>query len=313
MAGEAQAMMPIERTRRVAKDVVIKMVIDSVESPNTKRFYKMVLRKFLKWCEEADWPALSKALIQDYRNHLLTEQGLARSTVNAYLAAVRKLVNEAADNGLVSPRVAMSVKRVKGLKLQGQTVGKWLTEEEAQELLYAPNPNTLRGLRNRALLAVLLSTGLRRAEASSLCFEHIQQRDKRWVIANLVGKGAKVRTIPIPLWTKLAIDAWQEMAGLDGTGPVFRAILNGGEVNHKGISAQTVYDIVLGYTRVLGFHGVTPHDLRRTFARSVYKKKAPPEQIQYILGHKRLETTLRYIGARLNLEDSPCDRLGLKL
>jgi len=73
------------------------------------------------------------------------------------------------------------------------------------------------------MIAVLLGCGLRRAEVAGLTVEDLQQREEHWVIADLVGKGGHVRTVPVPTWVKLAVDNRLTAAGVS-TGPVFRAI-----------------------------------------------------------------------------------------
>jgi len=75
-----------------------------------------------------------------------------------------------------------------------------------QALLNAPDITTKKGLRDRAIIAVLLGCGLRRSEVAALTLKHIQQRDGRWCIVDLVGKHGRVRTVPMPTWVKVAID-----------------------------------------------------------------------------------------------------------
>jgi site-specific recombinase XerD len=91
------------------------------------------------------------------------------------------------------------------------------------DLLNAPCTTTLRGKRDRALLGVLLGSGLRREEAASLTFEHIQQRDGQWVIVDLVGKRNSIRSIHMASWTKAAIDQCSEAAGIK-SGNIYRLI-----------------------------------------------------------------------------------------
>jgi integrase len=73
------------------------------------------------------------------------------------------------------------------------------------------------------MVALLLGCGLRRGEALGLGLESIQQREEHWVIADLVGKGGHIRTVPMPAWVKTGVDAWTKAAGLTH-GRVFRAI-----------------------------------------------------------------------------------------
>jgi site-specific recombinase XerC len=114
---------------------------------------------------------------------------------------------EAADNGFMPPEQAAAISRVKGPKQSGVRTGNWLTREQAERLISTPNSTTPKSVRDRALLAVLIGCGLRCREAAALSVEHIQLRDARWVIVDLIGKGRRVRTVPMPSWAKHAIDA----------------------------------------------------------------------------------------------------------
>ena len=95
---------------------------------------------------------------------------------------------------------------MKGAKRHGVRAGNWLTLDQAERLLALPG-RSLKGRRDRALLALLVGCGLRRQELAGLRFEDIQQRDGRWCVVDLAGKGNRVRTVPMPPWTKAAITA----------------------------------------------------------------------------------------------------------
>ena len=135
-------------------------------------------------------------------SHFPRESRLAASTINGRLAAVRRLAYEAADAGLLSPELAASIRRVKGPKKLGVRLGNWLTADEARRFWQSPDPDTLKGKRDRAILAVLLGCGLRRRELADLTFTHLQQREEHWAIVDLVGKGGHIRTVPVPEWVK---------------------------------------------------------------------------------------------------------------
>ncbi|HLZ93347.1 MAG TPA: tyrosine-type recombinase/integrase, partial [Candidatus Acidoferrum sp.] len=135
----------------------------------------------------------------------LEARGLGSVSINVRITAVRKLAVEAADNGLLAPELAAGISRVKGAKSKGVRVGNWLSLRQAQAIINAPDTATKKGLRDRAMLAILLGCGLRRSEVAALTLGHIQQRDNRWCIVDLVGKHGRVRTIPMPTWVKGAV------------------------------------------------------------------------------------------------------------
>ena len=94
-------------------------------------------------------------------------------------------------------------------------------------------------------------------------------------------------------------------AGID-SGPVLRPLNKAGRVGPGPLRAQAIFETVAAYG-----DRITPHDLRRTFAKLAHQGRAPLEQIQITLGHASIQTTERYLGLRQNLHDAPCDRLGL--
>lgn len=131
---------------------------------------------------------------------------------------MRRLAYEAADSGLLSPDVAAGVRRVKGAKKLGVRLGNWLTAEEARALWHLPNVETLKGKRDRALLAMLLGCGLRRRELADVTFDHLQRREDHWAIIDLVGKAGHVRTVLVPDWVKHTIDDWLTAAAAASRG-----------------------------------------------------------------------------------------------
>jgi integrase len=227
------------------------------------------------------------------------------------LAALRKLAMEAADNGLLDPAVASAIGRVKGAVQKGKRIGRWLSREEAGLLLRDTGEDRLKAKRDRALLCLLVGAGLRREEIISLDVGHIQQREGRWVIADLIGKRKRIRTVPIPGWAKMAVDHWTEAAGIT-EGRLFRAVDKAGRVTGEMLSAQAVYVVVTDRARKIGL-ALAPHDARRTFAKLAHKGKVPIEQIQLALGHESIQTTERYLGVRQDLRDAPCDYLGIEV
>ena len=217
------------------------------------------------------------------------------------------------------------MERVKGVKQAGVRAGNWLTKEEAEKLVNTPvtrwqqeETPRLKAIRDQAILAVMIGTGLRRSEVAGLTWEMIQQRDGRWAIINLVGKRGRVRSVGIPPWVKIALDRWVEAAGVSD-GRIFRALNKdgglAGSVNTKGggrtdgnLTPQAIYNVVkehvlaAGYINRKGEPSLAAHDLRRTAAALALKGGADLRQIQQMLGHASIMTTERYLEPMRSLQ-----------
>lgn len=294
---------------------IVKIVLDGLTSPQSKRAYSRALQAFLAWSAANPHPqGLCRASVQAYRAYLL-DSGVSSATVNLHLSAVRKLAQEAGDNGLIPSHIAGGIARIQGTKRLGVRTGNWLTLDQAEAILAAPDSETLRGMRDRAILAVLIGCGLRREEAAQLTMGHIQMRDARWVIVDIQGKGKRVRTVPMPNWCKMAIDRWTAGAWeVPPEGPAYLfCAIEGKRVVSPQMSAQAIYDVAKKYAERAGLPPIAPHDLRRTFAKLAHKGHAKLEQIQLSLGHASIQTTERYLGVQQDLTDAPCDHLGIKI
>ena len=188
-------------------DRLIGLALDGLASPHTRRAYQAALDEFLTWSQGQQPSELCKALVNRYKS-MLFEKELAPATINLRLAAVRRLAQEAADNGLVDGSVASAISKVHGLRLYGVRIGIWLTSAGARQLLGVPDSGSVRGKRDRAILAILLGCGLRRAEVAAVSVEQFRIVEDRWVIADLVGKHGRIRTVAVPAWAKTAVDEW---------------------------------------------------------------------------------------------------------
>ena len=276
-----------------------RLVLDSVSSPITRRVYNLGLDEFFAWFSLEPRPGFTKATVCAWRV-ALEARGLGAFSINVRITAVRKLAVEAVDNGLLAPELAAGITRVKGGASKGVRMGNWLSVKQAQTLLNTPDASTTKGLRDRAILAVLLGCGLRRSEVAALTVPHVQQRDGRWCIVDLVGKHGRVRTIPVPTWVKVAMDAWTSAAGV-ADGFIFRPVNRAGRVQGVGLSEKVVWQLLQGYAAAAGVPGIAPHDLRRSCAKMCRAAGGELEQIQLLLGHASVQTTERYLGTKQDL------------
>jgi site-specific recombinase XerD len=285
-------------------------VLNSLTSPSSHRSYDHAIREFIEWYCSEPRLAFNKTVVTRYRISLEQRQ-YAPSTINLRLAAVRRLAYEAADCGLLSADLAAGIRRVKGAKRLGVRVGNWLTAEQGKRLLMAADEASLRGRRDYAMLAVLLGCGLRRAELTGLRIEDLQLREEHWVIADLVGKGGHVRTIPVPDWVKAGVDNWVAAAGIT-TGPLLRSINKAGRIWGNGFSPKVIWGVVKDKAASCEFPSLAPHDLRRTCARLCHQAGGELEQIQFLLGHVSVQTTERYLGCKQRFRNAVNDRIGLE-
>jgi len=287
------------------------LVLDSVSSPITRRVYNLGLDEFFNWYGQEPRAGFTKATVAAWRV-VLEARGLGAVSINVRITAVRKLAVEAADNGLLAAELVNGIARVRGVPSKGVRLGNWLSVKQAQALLNAPDVSRKKGLRDRAILAVLLGCGLRRSEVAALTFSHIQQRDGRWCIVDLLGKHGRVRTVPMPTWVKVAIDAWATAAGV-ADDQVFRPVNRADEVQGTALSEKVVWQLLQPYAAVAGVPGIAPHDLRRSCAKMCRVAGGELEQIQLLLGHASVQTTERYLGTKQDLVNAPNDGIKLKV
>jgi integrase len=309
LPAKTEAFAATPAALRDPLEAAVRLVVDAVSSPSTKVAYQHALVGFTVWRRERGNPPFTRAVVHAWRAALEAE-GLAPSTINIRLAALRKLAREGAANGLLDSETAAGIQQVEGAKQSGQRSGNWLTKKQAQALLNAPAPDTLKGHRDRCALALLVGCGLRRSEATGLQFEDIQQRDGRWVIVDLRGKHGRIRTVPVPTWVKQAVDIWAEAGGLTG-GRVLRSMNRHGKVVASSMSPQGVLDLVAAYGTRIDVK-IRPHDARRTCAKLCRSVGGELEQIQLLLGHASIQTTERYLGTKQNVANAPNDHLGLE-
>lgn len=282
------------------------MLSNSVVSRHTKRAYLTALDDLIKL---AAGRPISRMILMEYRASMIAE-GLSAATINQRLCAIRKLVNEARENGLIDPSEAVRLTSVPGVPQNGVRLGTWLTKEETRRLLATVDRSELIGKRNFAMLSVLCHCALRREEAATLDTRLIQLREGRWVIADLIGKRGRVRTVPVPWAAKDALDEWTTAAGIT-SGPIWRAMRRGGAITGLGLSAWAVWDVVVTAAKAAGIGHLGPHDLRRTSAKLCRTAGGELEQIQALLGHEDLSTTARYLNSTQQIQHAVNDRIAL--
>ena len=284
------------------------MVLNSVASEHSKRNYAKALDEVFTLCANRS-QGLSRALLMEYRAAMV-EKKLSASTVNVRLSAVRKLVGEAQRNGIIDAEEAANLAGVPNLPQKGARLGNWLTRDQAKELLTVPDRSTLKGKRDYVILSLLVGCALRRQELASLNIDCIQLREGRWVLADLRGKGGRVRTVAIPVWVKQGINAWMIAAKIED-GRLLRPISKCGKLIGDELGDWAIWSVVEQCAKEIGIEHFGAHDLRRTCAKLCRKNGGDLEQIKFLLGHSSIQTTERYLGSEQDLAVAVNDNLGL--
>jgi integrase len=285
--------------------------LSTLASVNTRRAYKHAIDRFITWYCSKPRLGFNRAIVLRYRLFLESLQ-LSAATINLHLSAIRRLADEAAENGLLSPELAIGIRRVKGVKRLGRRIGNWLTQDQAQGLLSAIPPNTLAGKRDAAMIGLLLGCGLRRSEVVSLRLDQLQSRDGHCVIVDLLGKAGRLRTVPVPDWCKALVDIWLRDSGVS-EGKIFRRVWKNRTDLAFGVTADVVWTTVKRYAKRSGVDHLAPHDLRRTCARLCHGAGGELEQIQFLLGHASVQTTEQYIGCRQKFKEAVNDRFAISI
>lgn len=283
--------------------------LGNIDNPNTKRSYQGTVEAFVGFCgiEQADELRLvTRAHVIAWRSDL-EAQGLAPATIRQRLSAISSLFEFLCNENAVESNPVAGVKRPSEDANEGKTPA--LSDDQAKRLLQAPQGDSLKAVRDRAILATYLFHALRRSEAAALTVGSLQER--RGVPHFKVrGKGSKIRFVPVHPAASSAIDAYFELLGHgeDKKGALFRPVRNRvtGDLG-KAIDGGSINEIVKSYARAaeVKVEGLSLHALRATAATNALENEADIAFVQEWLGHANIATTRLYDRRRSRPEDSP--------
>jgi len=279
-----------------------------IDNPQTRRAYQRDLEEFMVFTgidRPAQFRVVTRAHLLAWRRDL-EERKLAGPTIRRKLAALSSLFDYLCEANAVSGNPVQGVKRPKMESQEGKTPA--IGDHLARSLLGAPDPTTLRGRRDRAILCTLLYHGLRRAELCALTVGDLHQR-RGVTHLRIHGKGGKLRYVPLHPGTAEAIDAYLALAGHagDAQGALFRPASNNTRAGGTAITADGVYKMLAGYAASLKINvaGFGPHALRATAATNALEHNADLAKVQEWLGHANIATTRIYDRRKMRPEDSP--------
>lgn len=213
------------------------------------------------------------------------------TTANATLAALRGVLKAAWRLKLVSTDDYLQAVDVDSIRGETVAKGRELTSGELGALLGAcAQDKTPAGRRDAALIALLYSGGLRRAEAVTLDLTDWERTADR---LRVCGKGNKERLVYLVTGAKLALADWLTVRG-EASGPLFYRILKGGSVVPERLTTQAIYVILKKRAVEARVPDFSPHDLRRTFVSDLLEEGVDIVTVQKMAGHANVQTTSRY-------------------
>ena len=236
-----------------------------------------------------DWGALRYPHTAAIRSRLM--ETYSPATVNRLLSALRGVLKEAWRLGYMTAedyQLAVDVRNVKGETLPA---GRELAQGELLTLVEVckadPSPA---GIRDAAVLGLLYTCGLRRAELVSLDVGDFEPENGRLRIR--AGKGRKQRSVYVQGGARQALLDW--LRWCCKTGPLFVPVNKGGNVGGRRMSAQSIYDMLQKRGKQAGVKAFSPHDLRRTFVGDMLDRGVDIATVANIAGHASVDTTRRY-------------------
>lgn len=283
----------------------------NLSSPHTRRAYQADIKEFMAFAgvqKPEDFRDVARGHVLAWRTQL-EKNNLSAATVRRKLAALASLYEYLCDANAVTTNPVKGVKRPKVETYEGKTPA--LGDGQARALLHAPPGHTLKGVRDRAILAILLYHALRREEVSKLRVKdfNIERRGVPHICVQ--GKGGKLRYIPThPAASGLVIE-YLEKAGhaADAQGPLFRQVYPPKKATQaRGLTPNGIYQqAVKIYMRKVSISGenLGPHALRATAATNALEHQSDIAKVQEWLGHANIATTRIYDRRSMRPEDSP--------
>lgn len=285
------------------------------QSKNTIASYRDTYVQLLNYMENENGISSDKIKVTDltvtaiekFLNWLETEKGNSISTRNQRLAAIRSLFHYIQKN---APEYMFQCHQIIGIpfkKAEKRVIG-FLNEEKTKELLAAPRNNTLRGLRDQALLCLLYDSGARVQELADIRIRDLHLDSPAQV--QLTGKGRKTRSVPLMEQTVRILEEYLKRNGLD----------NGLNVDHplfynaqkKKLTRQGITYVLKKYAEQCGINDISPHQLRHTKAMHLTEADVNPIFIRDFLGHTDLKVTEIYSKTSVKMKREAIEKMDKK-
>ncbi len=288
----------------------------NITNEKTRRAYQLDIRDFSAFLglqRSEDFRTVVRAHVIAWRESL-EGRHLSGPTIRRKLSALSSLFDYLCERNAVTGNPVDGVKRPPANSNEGSTPA--LSDAQARRLLEAPPEDTLKGVRDRAILASLLYHGLRREELCGLLVKDMQNREGVRHL-KVKGKRDKIRYVPLHPLAQRLIESYLLLAGhgADHAGPLFRPVRNNrtGELV-RPLNPNSIYrNVVRKYGLETGLNieviGLCVHSMRATAATNALSHEADIAKVQEWLGHANVSTTRLYDRRKTRPEDSPTFRV----
>ncbi len=275
--------------RDLLREYLAYIQVEKGLAPNSLESYKRDLLRLVAWANEQGKP-VEELTRGDLRGWIaqLSREGLAPSTVSRAVSAARGLFRFLMLDGHIKSHPAEDLSTPQG----GTPLPRFLTEDEMERLLQAPDIQTTDGLRDRAILELMYATGLRVSEMVSLKLADLDL-DGGLIVCH--GKGSKERRIPISKsathWLERYIAARARAEGSGGRSGNPRLFLT---TSGAPLTRQTTWSMIKRRAASASLLHISPHTLRHSFATHLLQRGADSRSVQALLGHSDISTTQIY-------------------
>lgn len=259
--------------------------------------------------EVFDWSQLTYMSMLAYRKYLQNrsqvdpgKKDLKIGSINTIMTALKGIAETCETMNVISVEQAKAIRKIKQLRYYRIPAGRALSHTESKELLQEPDANDMKGVRDKAIIGLMLGCGLRREEVGNLLFENI---DFGRNSIKLIGKGNKQRSVFFTAPVRLLLLNWIQYRGKED-GYLFGKISRGKRVlrNDTPLHPNSIHNIIKEYWAKASDdlsegenskpEKISPHDLRRTFATRLFANGTDIVLVQHLMGHASVTTTAQY-------------------
>ena len=309
------------RTERTPNRNPVISYLASLSSKDSRRVQKTALDQIatvlssgrIEDSLEFPWEQLDYGMVTAIKAWL--DSKYAPATVNRYLCAVRRVLKEAWRHNLITAEAYQRATDVRSVSAQRLPTGRELETDEIKDLINAcleDEGNPILGIRDAAIISLMYSSGLRRAEVVTLDLEDFDFKKRS---LRVIGKRNKERVAFLASGAIRAVEKWLEVRGIT-PGPLFYAVNKSGKIvryrkqrlsaveKQRGevpdrivarLSDQTIYNVIDRRAAQAGLiKKTTPHDMRRTFVSDLLDVGVDLSTVSKMAGHEDTNTTMRY-------------------